>query len=565
MPPPPPPPRGINNAASTAAQLAAPTHHHPQAGRPLRNPLPPPPPPTQPCSPWLSPPRTGQTQPQTARTDPTNNFAGLRNLGFTINEQGIWQPPPTPAVPIPRAAVQIPALNPFQAQANLLKLNQAGSAAAAAKAAAKLPPLTQRDRQAYQASLAAQQQLAKAHLAALTNVLVSQALAPTTKITGGSAQRRFLGYLKTYGVLIDRRKGIDTPDLANYITYLWNDPNINSSDTISQYISNGVRRWHLDNNIPWVPMLDRPLASAAMAGARRDMTETGKKKKLPITVHILQQIHATLDLSQPKMRAWWTAALVAFYCMMRKSNVCQMPPATLAKRRQNSLNDHAEKAAIRRGNVRWNQATQTYTLRLLHTKTIQDGARELLLHLSPATLADGMPDVLCPVNAMTQYLQATSSRPANEPLFGFYTNTSCWMPMDYDIFTAIFKDKLRDIGINPSAYAGHSFRRGGATFAFAHAGLSTTAIKAMGDWASNAFLLYCEVQERERVLASRAMSATAAARGLAETNVAAAAATRNAPVQPPLEQPRGKRKRKQQQPDIPPRLRGLLTLPPPSS
>ena len=195
--------------------------------------------------------------------------------------------------------------------------------------------------------------------------------------------------------------------------------------------------------------------------------------------------------------------------------------------------------------------------RLLHTKTIQDGSRELELHLSPATLADGTPDILCPVQALTQYLHATCSRPKDEPLFGFYTNTNFWMPMDYDMFTAIFKNKLREIGINPSAYAGHSFRRGGATFGFAFAGLSTTAIKAMGDWASNAFLLYCEVQERERVLASRAMTAAAGQRLPPDANITAAAA----PTQPPPPPPQGKRKRQ----DVPPRLRGRLTLPQPSS
>ena len=72
----------------------------------------------------------------------------------------------------------------------------------------------------------------------------------------------------------------------------------------------------------------------------------------------------------------------------------------------------------------------------------------------------------------------------------------------------------------------------------------------MGDWASNAFLLYCEVQERERVMASRAMSATAATRGFADASLAAAATT-NAPVlQPPQEQPHAKRKRRQQQPNV---------------
>ena len=51
---------------------------------------------------------------------------------------------------------------------------------------------------------------------------------------------------------------------------------------------------------------------------------------------------------------------------------------------------------------------------------------------------------------------------------------------------------LRSIGLDPSVYAGHSFRRGGASLAY-QAGLPVQAIKLLGNWKSDAVLLYLTV------------------------------------------------------------------------
>ena len=49
----------------------------------------------------------------------------------------------------------------------------------------------------------------------------------------------------------------------------------------------------------------------------------------------------------------------------------------------------------------------------------------------------------------------------------------------------------------------HSFRRGGATFAF-RAGAPSEFIKAQGDWMSDAFLVYLVIspQDKTRILQS---------------------------------------------------------------
>ena len=58
------------------------------------------------------------------------------------------------------------------------------------------------------------------------------------------------------------------------------------------------------------------------------------------------------------------------------------------------------------------------------------------------------------------------------------------------------------IGTSSHMYSGHSFRRGGASFAL-ECGLPTEVIKAQGDWTSNAYESYiCPSQDMRRQLAA---------------------------------------------------------------
>lgn len=51
---------------------------------------------------------------------------------------------------------------------------------------------------------------------------------------------------------------------------------------------------------------------------------------------------------------------------------------------------------------------------------------------------------------------------------------------------------LQDLGLPAKDFTSHSFRRGGASFAF-RAGLPVDLIKILGDWHSDAILLYLTV------------------------------------------------------------------------
>ena len=57
--------------------------------------------------------------------------------------------------------------------------------------------------------------------------------------------------------------------------------------------------------------------------------------------------------------------------------------------------------------------------------------------------------------------------------------------------TLKLRECLKALGYPADKYSGHSFRRGGASFAL-QCGLPTDLIKLQGDWSSNAYERYLE-------------------------------------------------------------------------
>ena len=141
------------------------------------------------------------------------------------------------------------------------------------------------------------------------------------------------------------------------------------------------------------------------------------------------------------------------------------------------------------------QSSITFTsqgaiLHVTRTKTIQFRQRvlEILLPSIP-----GSP--LCPVTALQQYL---ATIPRNPPLPLFVNEArGIYQPVLAHQYNAFIKAAIAAIGLHSKSYSSHSFRRGGATFAFAsHA--PTAFIKAQGDWQSDAYLVYLQLSKERQ-------------------------------------------------------------------
>ena len=64
--------------------------------------------------------------------------------------------------------------------------------------------------------------------------------------------------------------------------------------------------------------------------------------------------------------------------------------------------------------------------------------------------------------------------------------------MTHKSFTYNLKSLLCKIGVNPDDWTGHSFRRGGASLLY-RLGVDLLTSHACGDWSSDTFLRYLEV------------------------------------------------------------------------
>jgi hypothetical protein len=99
--------------------------------------------------------------------------------------------------------------------------------------------------------------------------------------------------------------------------------------------------------------------------------------------------------------------------------------------------------------------------------------------------------------------QLIPGRPS-DPVF-FVPQGKHKIPVSYPHWQKWLKYLIEASGRDPSRFATHSFRRGGASFAF-QAGVPTEVIKLLGDWKSDAFFRYLQVPMLDKAKAAAKIS-----------------------------------------------------------
>jgi integrase len=102
--------------------------------------------------------------------------------------------------------------------------------------------------------------------------------------------------------------------------------------------------------------------------------------------------------------------------------------------------------------------------------------------------------VMCPVTATFRAFQLSASAPPNGPAFVSKSGIP-HSPLSPCVFVKKVQECLKKVGIEPSQYSGHSFRRGGASWAY-NIGIPLETIRQLGDWKSNACLAYISVSRQ---------------------------------------------------------------------
>ena len=183
------------------------------------------------------------------------------------------------------------------------------------------------------------------------------------------------------------------------------------------------------------------------------------RQKAPITVPILIELYATLDLTKTSDAAFWAAVLVGFFGYPRKSSLL---PAEINTPKAKRLS---------RSDVT-NMCVDSFMLTCRHSKSNQFGQR---VHIIPYA---SCPDFrLCPIKAVYTHL-GKSILHQDSPLFNFVENGAQRF-MSHPYFVKRLKLGIQQISGDPSLISAHSLRRGGATHS--DATYQPKQIKARGD------------------------------------------------------------------------------------
>ena len=249
-----------------------------------------------------------------------------------------------------------------------------------------------------------------------------------------------------------------------YVVFL--SRSFKSVTSIRNYL-NGVKLWHLYNGCKYPDNISFNL-NLVLRGLQRSCLHT-KKQALPITPEILINFKKVLDLDQPFDSTLWCVCVLSFLLMARMSNI--LPKSV------KSFNNFKH---LTRQKIFSNKSGLIVVFEW--AKNNQFGQRKVKI---PLLAKPESP--LCPLTAYTNMCSLNPGTP-DSPAF-LMQSKSRTVTLTVPIFTKHLRHLLEITGHSPTCYSGHSFRRGGATWAF-KCGVPGELIQAHGDWHSEAYLLY---------------------------------------------------------------------------
>ena len=237
--------------------------------------------------------------------------------------------------------------------------------------------------------------------------------------------------------------------------------------TVRNYLS-GVKTLHILHGFPY-PHSEDFLLKLELRGISC-LDPHVPLRATPVTPKVLLAFRRHMDFTSSLHLSVWACSLFLFFTMARLGSI--LPSAS-------STPIHTILAYNR-----VNFSKEGLIITLLHTKTIQFGRRRLHIPLIRTN------SVMCPVSAYEK-VSSFHGVGSDGPAFVYFHNkkSKC---LTGSIFTDTFRAVLRSAGFpDASSFTGHSFRRGGATWAF-QVGIPGELIQVCGDWASDAYKQYLE-------------------------------------------------------------------------
>ena len=251
-----------------------------------------------------------------------------------------------------------------------------------------------------------------------------------------------------------------------------------------------LRAWFREHPDKNSDPTQNPLFERFMAGLRRTSGGTPKRKR-PVTPEMLQAMAAiVLDRGDTETNIVFFAILIGFFAFLRKSNLTVDSDVLLDTSKM-----------MRRSDIRIDRGQYVLWVRIRRTKSLQYGDREIWIPIH------GWPRHVLDIIAWADLAMAPYKpvqKTEDHVFAGRWRGSTEVTPLKYAEFLTRLKDLVKAIGLDPTNVAGHSLRRGGASYAF-HRGIPPEVIKQLGDWQSDCYLIYCVIPPSRMVEASRHM------------------------------------------------------------
>jgi hypothetical protein len=208
-------------------------------------------------------------------------------------------------------------------------------------------------------------------------------------------------------------------------------------------------------------------------GIKRYMDEKDRKPKLPITFEILRLLVSLYPTPTGTGILNYNAAI-----RLAVAAFLQCGEFTVRKSRSFDTAAHLTRSSVR---FEPSFAAPNYIVLSIPCSKTDPFRKGMSLFISAAPGAS-----TCPVTSLKE-LYTLDPRPPESPLF---VGDDGLPLLRADLIRRLRND-LSSLGFNASQYAGHSFRRGGASSATA-AGFHDFELQQLGRWRSDAYKLYIE-------------------------------------------------------------------------
>ena len=217
-------------------------------------------------------------------------------------------------------------------------------------------------------------------------------------------------------------------------------------------------------------------------GIARKKRSSNTRIRAPVTTELLGKIRQILDWESVDDKVFFAMACLCTYGMFR-------------------LNEVFEDTALGDPGLRVRDVTvvsnSEFHIRVVQCKTDTRG-RGATVEL----FANGSPS--CPFQAFIvgYWWPVGHKRPKHAPLFAWHDGSV----VKRKEFVKKMRAVVTKLGLDPTHYSGHSFRRGGAT-SLATAGVSDATIRELGRWKSLSYQLYVDTTKEAKAQASKKMAA----------------------------------------------------------